>query len=275
MTECEYLENAFDDFGSVSFFLVESDSSDNSLDVLNRLAQVKENFSFVSMGSLKKHHPKRTDRIAVCRNRCLEELDNNPIYKGIDLIVVADFDGVNTLLNKEAVRSCWEITDWDVCTANQKGTYYDVWALRHNLLCPNDWNEVYRFLTSSLKMGSIEAKKKTMEARLISIPKDSDPIEVESAFGGLAIYKRKSIEGKRYSGLTETGEEICEHVPLHQQMRNSGSNIYINPKMVNCVSPLEHVNVVTKNMLVKHAIEHFFPFLLRGIPGKLIRRLMS
>ena len=37
----------------------------------------------------------RCDRIAHCRNTYVEKINNNELYKNIDLILVVDLDGIN------------------------------------------------------------------------------------------------------------------------------------------------------------------------------------
>ena len=66
-----------------------------------------------------------------------------------------------------------------------------------------------------------------MYAKMIAIPADHDWIEVNSAFGGLAIYRKNLFEDVAYEGTSDNGEEICEHVPLHRSMRSKGARLYI------------------------------------------------
>ena len=69
---------------------------------------------------------------------------------------------------------------------------------------------------------------------MIKLPQDSDWIEVDSAFGGLAIYRREALLSGIYSGKNALGKPICEHVTLHEHIREKGFKIFINPKLINC-----------------------------------------
>ena len=60
----------------VEYFFVESDSDDMTLNSLEKLSKYKRNFSYESYGRLRSHKPLRTDRLAICRNRCLEYLNH-------------------------------------------------------------------------------------------------------------------------------------------------------------------------------------------------------
>ena len=70
-------------------------------------------------------------------------------------------------------------------------------------------------------------------SRMININSSNSWIEVDSAFGGFAIYRRSILKGIAYNGLNEQGHEICEHVVLHRSIKLNGGKIFINPKLIN------------------------------------------
>ena len=60
-------------------------------------------------------------------------------------------------------------------------------------------------------------------------------LEVESCFGGLAIYQTRCLLECQYGG------EDCEHVTLHRSMRQAGfSRLYLNPSQIVLRSTLVH-----------------------------------
>jgi len=127
----------------VHWMVIESDSEDGTVSVLERLAREQADFSFRSLGRLAPRHPQRTDRIAHCRNAGLQWLET--LREGgtpVSHLLMADLDGVNDGLTREALATCWAREDWAACTANQSGRYYDLWASRHPVWCPGDcWLE--------------------------------------------------------------------------------------------------------------------------------------
>lgn len=265
------LKKSLCDFKNISFFIVESDSSDKSVDKLERLKSNDVSFDYISLGFLKTKLPQRTRRIAFCRNKYLEELQNNPKYKEIDYVLVTDFDGTNNMLSREGILSCWEFDKWDVCTANQKGLYFDIWALRHPIWSPNDCWQQFDFLTKELKMNKLDAFRKAIQSRQLHIPESCSPIEVESSFGGLGIYTKKAIEKSQYIGIDNYGNEVCEHVSFHTKIRESGFKVFINPKLINCGSNKEHTKLSSK-IIIKHYIKILFPNLTRDLQ-KYIKRI--
>lgn len=223
---------AFGDFSKVYFRIVESDSDDSTLRVLEKLSISIPNFEYVSYGALRLAIPSRVERIAYCRNKCLEIMRSDNRLRDCSYIAVSDLDGVNSLLDRNSVLSCWIRDDWDGCTANQLGPYYDIYALRHSEWSPNDcWRYEAQLLEKG--MNPISARERAVYSRQKKILISSPWIKVDSAFGGLAIYKRESLDNVTYSGLDFNGAEICEHVTLHECMIAHGRKLYINPHLIN------------------------------------------
>lgn len=226
------LEAATRAFRRVHFLVVESDSTDGSVEVLTALNAAMPNFRYLALGSLSAAHPKRTDRIARCRNAYLEELRSNPLYAAVSHVLVTDLDGVSRDIDAAALGTCWASeVPWSACTANQGDVYYDIYALRHPFWCPvNVWRE-----HAALKplLGRRAADDICVFSRMVHIDASRPMIEVESAFGGMAVYRRDALLAAHYVGLSEDGEEVCEHVALHATMRARGSRIFINPALIN------------------------------------------
>lgn len=127
----ERLKFAFENECELCFLIIESDSSDRTCEELEDLGRLWPEFRFISHGNLRYKIQSRTARIAYCRNTYMCELEENALYKGCDLLVVADLDGVNDELESKCVGSCLAESDsWDACTPVQNGPYYDLYALR-------------------------------------------------------------------------------------------------------------------------------------------------
>ena len=133
----------------------------------------------------------------------------------------------------ESVISSWSRTDWDVVTANQSSRYYDIWALRHPLWSPNDCWEQHEFLKKYIKTPEV-VNSYSLRSRMIKIPKDSDWIAVDSAFGGFAIYRSSLLlNDVNYEGTNDVGNIICEHVPFNRKIKELGARIFINTNLIN------------------------------------------
>ncbi len=230
------LQRAASLFRWVQVLVVESDSSDDTLAIMKSLSAKDASVRCVSLGHLRQRHPKRTERIAMARNACLDELAANPIYATASHMIMVDLDGMCRHLTREALASCWAIDapPWDMCGANQGDYYYDVWTIRHPQWCPGDcWRE-HELLAPLL--GREAADEVAIFSRMVHIAPTRPWIEVDSAFGGLAIYRREAIGAARYIGLDEQGREVCDHVGLNLSMRAAGRHIFINPALINARS---------------------------------------
>ena len=76
---------------------------------------------------------------------------------------------------------------------------------------------------------------------MIKIDSSEKVIPVDSAFGGLAIYKKSCIPDEaEYIGLSKNGEKICEHVSFHNSIKKNKGSIFINPKLIIGPSPYAH-----------------------------------
>ncbi|NCU31467.1 MAG: hypothetical protein EOM23_00710 [Candidatus Moranbacteria bacterium] len=243
------IEKAFFSANKINFLIIESDSSDKSAETLIQISKNNDNFKYILLGNMRYQYSKRTARMAYCRNQYLKLIDESPEYSNIDYVVVADMDGVNSKINEKSVKKCWDRVDWDVCTANQSGPYYDIWALRHHLWSPNDCWEQARFL-NIMGLSQFKSVLYSVYSRMVRISPCSEWIEVESAFGGLAIYRKEALLSVRYVGLRADGEEVCEHVSLHEQIRSKGGRIFINPGMINA-GTVEHARNITLHGLAR------------------------
>lgn len=226
------IQASFEGLGELSWFLVHSDSKDLTLDALERCRFRFENFEYLDLGTLRDSLKERTVRLAFCRNKYMEVVDSER-YRDIDYVVVADFDSANMLLTPEKVLALFlEDNNWDVATANQTGPYYDVLALRHPLWCPADCDQVYNFLLGVGQKNSRALQSAVLD-KMIVIPERIRPIQVDSAFGGLGIYKKSVISGRVYQGADAHGKPICEHVPLNLAISKEGYKINIMPALTN------------------------------------------
>jgi glycosyltransferase involved in cell wall biosynthesis len=216
-------------FKSTTFFIVESYSDDSTIEILKEIADSDNNFFFESLSSNRLNMPPLSVRIAEARNHAANMAQTHGDV--IDYVLVADLDNVNSGLTSHALESCWNHEGWDMMSANQPYAYYDTWAFRHPILSPGD---CWRNYDSLLEYFSEDlAFKYAVGNRVLKIPASSKPIPVESAFGGLAIYRSEKYFKYQYSGLDQNGREICEHVTLHNDMIQAGCKLLINPAMVN------------------------------------------
>lgn len=234
--------------GQVETFLVESDSRDGTKSVLEAFRKKDKLFGFESLGDLQERIPNRIERIRFCRNRYVEHIRTNYDSNRWDFIVVADLDGMNSAISSMRMnRAIKNSNNWDVCFSNQTFGYYDLYALRSKGWVENDCFEELSNLKEKFPfsqrynnsfLGFLFAFKHFDKLRVQAIYSKmrklkGKPIRVDSAFGGLAIYKPEIFLSFDYSTISDSSFGNCEHLDLHSKCVNSGLSLYIDPKLIN------------------------------------------
>ncbi|MEH3109292.1 MAG: glycosyltransferase family A protein [Agrobacterium cavarae] len=239
------LDGLADVFDKLEYCFVTNDSTDDTAAMVSKWVSQRVNANCHQIDGLSANIKERTARIAACRNICLAELKKS-MFRGnsFDYFLVFDMDGVNDNLIgpqelNEAIQSA--PADWVALFANQRQVYYDIWALREERWCPTDcWEEVRNATNKHFfrRLTWKRAKQKFVISRQQHISPLTAPIKVESAFGGLGVYKVDAIGDALYIGLTENGAQVCEHVSFNKEIGKAGS-LYILPSLLND-APSEH-----------------------------------
>lgn len=223
-------------YTEIDFFVVESDSSDNTVEVLGHLNTSMPNFKFETLGNLEESIPNRIERLRYCRNRYVYQFRERQNLMGrmYSEILVVDLDIRNRALKLKDLSRLFHLDfEWAALFANQKGRYFDIYALRHDSWMPTDcFTEVTKLKEKGL--SGEEAKQLAIWSRMRKINKDGAPIPVDSAFGGMGLYKSWVFEKFDYS-INETPSEATdsEHVSLHHKIQNAGGSMYIVPWFTN------------------------------------------
>ena len=216
-------------FNSCHIVCFENDSIDSSKEIL-KLAESKHSgkwpnddsvtFTLISsdIGKEKNIQDKslgRRERMAFYRNSLREEM----LKSTADYYMVYDGD-IEGGFSYEGIANSFSY-DWDVCgsnsiiykTVNEKVQryYYDSWAWRDldNWKCHEDIDINPRAYHRGEKL-----------------------VEVNSCFGGLALYKHSIFSCPSYSYTSDD----CDHVTLHKQMKNDKCSIFMNPSQITLYS---------------------------------------
>ncbi len=246
-SQVKVFNESFRDFKELRIHIVESHSNDNTVRILKSLESKQKNFSFESISHLSDASQTRTQRISLARNKAMEYAEQ--YSESLDYVVVADVDGVNSGLTRTSVISNWSNSEWDMVAANQQLDYYDVWALRHKEFSPNDCWEDYENLCTVMPKKA--AFKLSVKSKMKSFVHSEGFIRVDSAFGGIAIYKSPLYFNAKYIGLTNGGVPICEHVPFNLDLAENGAKLFINLDFINAKSSTSSLTCIDK---LKHFI---------------------
>ena len=268
-----YYASYFDEHYTV---IVENGSKDTTREILNKNRKKNDNFLFCDHFN---QLPYRGQRLERGRNLILDTIKEDQKLKNCDLFIMLDLDDMGTykiniddiinaiefLFSKENIAGVF---------ANQEGLYYDIWTLRDDKYCKEDfWADVFKFLIKnknsfeqiSKKLLDL-AKKEVIDKKILSFKRTEPPILVKSAFGGFGIYKMEKVlkNQNKYQGIqnfdvyTKDNKKInvnyqkCEHVNFNEGFTKQNSKLYILPSLINYkFSNLEFNAVSALNLLIK------------------------
>lgn len=212
-----YVDKCGKKFNSYCLIVYENDSSDKTREILEK--NKKSNYYYIFEDNIQEK--RRTVRLERGRNLIMDkvrELNKDNHYQ---YLIMLDLDNVNkrgTFV--KTIKACFNNEDWDVICANQKGRYYDTYALRYPDL---NYDCGAKRPVDGKKCGKINIK----------FPHNKR-IDVDSAFGGIAIYKLSSIPSHcKYNGKYDDGDEKCEHVDFNKCIKDTGKKIVIDTNFIN------------------------------------------
>ena len=151
MAVLKNIESLSSIFYDVGYIFVENDSTDNTKQILKKWGQNKPNFYLINLDGLNAISI-RTIRLEMARNAYLETIKYHSELRDFDYLAVLDMDdaGAYPIDPKEtcnAINFLDSLPTRAAVFANQRGTYYDMWALRLTPHCPNDvWEDVLNYV---------------------------------------------------------------------------------------------------------------------------------
>jgi len=216
------------------FLFAENDSADATKAILANWCEGRINARVLCFDGLHARLSKRTERIAFLRNQLLEAIREQGLAD-YDALCVLDFDEVNAgVIAPEgfsaAVEFLFSAPENAGVFAVSHPVYYDIYALRHEHWSPGDCWKAFR-------TAPVERRAEIFQTlvcdRQVPIAKTAAPIAVDSAFGGLGLYRLAYTLDATYVGLDSDGEETCEHVSFNADIRRRGGALHIFPGLRN------------------------------------------
>lgn len=211
----EHLGNQCKDYSVV---IIENDSKDGTKDLLKHWAEHNPRVTILSKDF---HNNKRPSIqfLADVRNLYIDEI-NQPKYDAFNLLIVSDMD-MSYGFDIRGIYHSFAFWDtWDAIASNgisnPKGEMYDAFAFRNSEFPWAHYDKPDTYWPDIIPQIQ----------RVY--PVNSSFISVDSAFGGLAIYKRDKLNGCKYNSI----KGDCEHIELHKCLKHNGGKMFMNPSQL-------------------------------------------
>ena len=230
-------------FNTFKMVIYENDSHDKTLDLINsfknnlanediHIISEKTPISCYTNNNYFNSYYIRPINISHGRNKLIEYIETH--YSNYDIMIMIDLDNVSCIFDHTKLHLLFKHLDsFDAITGNSMGKYYDIWALRINEDIWDDnihgklWKSPLNFDCWDEHFRNFNNKIKDYQ---ISIPTDFPIIPVNSAFGGIGVYKISKIIGCRYNAFNND-IVTCEHINFHNQITlKHNANICICPE---------------------------------------------
>jgi hypothetical protein len=230
-------------FKDHSIFIYENDSTDNTIDILNKNKSNK--LSFISEKREDQNyrikldngedpwHFNRCSILAECRNKYLEYIEN--LETKFDYICILDFDlkggwsyeGImHSIFTLEHDKKYGCVSAYGVLADGLGNDTLEQHPIKDYLMYdsfvfrPKNWNKGLHILSTPLFNG-------------ICVKRGDEPIEVDSNFGGMAIYKSECLKDKRYEAMQwADGYVDPDHTVMNRKLLKEGWKIIFNPSMI-------------------------------------------
>ena len=245
-------------FKNVYFISVDSDSIDGTKNLLEDFSKNNSFAKHINADNLSEIYDSRIERIAHCRNICLDNItlssgSETLLYIPLDLdIDLFEFTDISKFENQ--LINFIEQKTYDAMFPISTPYYYDIFALRAEGWLNVNSQQIINRLKKYLFVGSFILNYFFIFKKQLPISRlKTKKIKVSSAFGGAGMYKLDYSEIKkiRYSLSNKNTDYISEHIFFNSYFENLSINIdWIIP------APEEHIGF--KTLKFSEKIIYFF-----------------
>tara|TARA_B100001939_G_scaffold344650_1_gene359590 strand:- start:705 stop:1538 length:834 start_codon:yes stop_codon:yes gene_type:complete len=236
-------------FEDYFIIFVESDSSDNSSDLIKKYLERRKG---VLINKNLKGIENRVMRLAISRNEYLNFIKNDQSLKTYDLMIVLDCGGVNGSLTAKKIKNAILENENSIgIFPTQKFLYYDIWTLRiDNIINYDCFEELFKSYKKNSKIRKIFFNL-IGKFLFINFIIKTKKINVISAYGGMGIYKLNKVIDFTYD--SNNGKN-CEHVEFNKQIyKKYGNCLVLDKNLTNSFG----INIHTINILLCSASNYF------------------
>ena len=218
-------------FGEVVYCIYENDSTDGTAEWIADLAARRTDVHLLSEVGYRPARadgswtPWRLERMAACRNRCLDLARRHAPDADCAIVLDIDFASFDQVHIADAIREIDELHPrWQaLCGSGMSQLDLGVFGSVMRVIPTRGDLPVRLFDIAALRT---DPPQDLLATAAMVRPAYEPPMRVRSAFGGIAVYKPDVLYALRYEG----GD--CEHISIHERMQEVFMSHKLSPLMV-------------------------------------------
>lgn len=219
-------------FGEVLYCVYENDSTDGTAEWIRDLSARRNDVRLLSEQGLRpamaegRDSPSRYERMAECRNLCLDLARQHAPDANYAIVLDIDFADFSQVDIAAAIREIDDLhPEWQaLCGSGLSQRDLGVYGPSMRVV-PTRGRLPVR-LYDIAAMQTENGQKDALAAAAMAGSSFDPPVRVRSAFGGIAVYKPEVLYPLNYEGWD------CEHICLHRQMQDVFMSYKLCPLMV-------------------------------------------
>lgn len=209
-------------------YIYENDSHDGTAETLDSWAAARSRVTVehatLHRDDFRGFEKERTVALAEYRNRCVAWVRKNA--PDVAYVVVLDTDAHGGFSTEGVLNSVgWFADMMSYSTCSLEAGAMASWSLFASRGVGEDKNAigVAQYDAWAARLNWWDDRRNHAWFHQLFLPVGSPPVPMNSAFGGLCLYRRDAFLSMVYAG----GD--CEHVAAHKSMRAAGYQLYLNP----------------------------------------------
>ena len=218
-------------FGEVLYCVYENDSTDGTAEWISDLAAQRNDVRLLSEQGYRPAMAEgrdsrwRYERMAACRNRCLDLARQHAPQVDYAIVLDIDFVEFSQVDIAAAIREIDELhPGWQaLCGSGLSQRDLGFYGPSMRVVPTRGSLPVRLYDVAAMQVGDDE--QDALAAAAMAGSALDPPVRVRSAFGGIAVYKPEVLYALHYEGWD------CEHICLHRRMQDVFMSYKLCPLM--------------------------------------------
>jgi hypothetical protein len=219
-------------FGEVVYCVYENDSTDGTAEWIRDLSARRNDVRLLSERGYRpamadgRDARSRYERMAACRNQCLELARQHAPRADYAIVLDIDFEDFEQVYLDDAISEIDGLhPEWQaLCGSGLSQRDLGFFGPSMRVVPTRGGLPVRLYDIAAMETG--DAPRDALAVAAMVRPALHPPVRVRSAFGGIAVYKPEVLYGLHYEG------QDCEHLSLHRRMQDVFMSYKLCPLMV-------------------------------------------